>query len=114
MSQYAPSTVEHVRLVIEIVFLLSKLLLFKLVRMLMIFATRGSIEQVKKMFNIVYLHIVHQISIGGVVGVERGCVSPDIEKFRVIQDLIGYLDHGCIKRQNGLACFRFCSIDECN
>lgn len=54
------------------------------------------------------------LSLGGVVGVQRDCLSTRMSEYAVIQEMIGYQESGCVKRMNGLDCFRFCSEDRCN
>lgn len=50
----------------------------------------------------------------GRVSVERACMSPHTAEYRTINKLLRGKDNDCIKRVNGLDCFKFCSSDNCN
>jgi hypothetical protein len=67
--------------------------------------------------NFVFLKFLYSLllfHIGSQVGVQRDCISSDTAEYEAIKTAIGYKDSGCIKRVNGLDCFKFCSLDKCN
>jgi hypothetical protein len=48
------------------------------------------------------------------IGVQRGCISPDMGEYKMIRKMLGDKDNECFKRINGLDCFKLCSNDKCN
>lgn len=53
-------------------------------------------------------------SIGGRVSVQRNCIPTDSFEFNYMRDLIGQRTSACIKRINGMDCYKLCSSDACN
>ncbi|UJR36018.1 hypothetical protein I4U23_028757 [Adineta vaga] len=51
---------------------------------------------------------------GSEVGIERDCISKDMETYEAMKEIIGEQMSGCIKSINSLDCITFCSLDNCN
>jgi len=80
----------------------------------MIFAIHGLNAQVNS--NYFKNHFIRFLLyyIGSRVGVQRGCMSPNMNEYKTVKKLIHNSDSDCVKRVNGLDCFKFCEFDQCN
>lgn len=52
--------------------------------------------------------------LGSDLGVQRDCISTDVPEYEIAKSALGHKDSGCIRRPNGLDCFKFCTNDNCN
>ncbi len=96
---------------IELVYL-ETILKLVIVLVIMNFAIPGLIVQVK--FNFSFDQSFYSFDLESDIGVQRGCISPDMDEYKMIKKLIDNEQSKCIKRINGLDCFKFCSEDKCN
>jgi hypothetical protein len=64
--------------------------------------------------NFSVFSLSNEFNLGSAVGVQRGCISPEIGEYKMIKAMLGEKDNECFKRVNGLDCFKLCSTDKCN
>lgn len=62
----------------------------------------------------IFIIFAYKIILVADISVQRGCISSKSHEYKTIKKFLSNLDEDCVKRVDGLDCFKICAEDNCN